>query len=179
MAIADGALGSWAALPKVFGKTKQQRCWVHKTANFLDKLPKSQQPQAKSMIHEIYQSGTKKDALKAIDRFIEVFDAKYPKATICLLKDKDKLFTFYDFPAEHWCHIRSTNVIESTFATVRLRTRKTKGCGNINATLLMVFKLAKNAEKTWKKVRSHKKLAEVIDIRWKLVDVKKMERKAA
>lgn len=179
LAIADGALGFWAALPKVFAKTKHQRCWVHKTANVLDKLPKSKQAEAKAHIHEIYNAPTKESASKKFDRFVEIYKPKYPKAAEWLKKDKEKILTFYEFPAENWCHIRTTNPIESTFATVRLRTNKTKGCGNTKATLMMVIKLAESASKGWRKLRGHEKLADVIDIRWKFVDGVRKEAKAA
>ncbi|HDP23812.1 MAG TPA: IS256 family transposase, partial [Deltaproteobacteria bacterium] len=145
----------WAALRKIFPQTREQRCWVHKTANILDKMPKSLQPKAKAHIHEMYMAESRKDALKAYDHFIEVYEAKYPNAVACLTKDKEELFTFYDFPAMHWIHIRTTNPIESTFATVRLRTKRTKGCGSRKATLTMVFKLALEAQRTWKKLKGH------------------------
>jgi len=152
LAVGDGALGFWAALAEVFPETRQQRCWVHKTANVLDKMPKKVQPSAKLLLHEMCQAPTKADALAAFDEFAERYGAKYPKAVACLAKDKDVLFTFYDFPAEHWQHIRSTNAIESTFATVRHRHRQTKGCGSRVATLAMVFKLAREAEKRWRRI---------------------------
>ncbi len=155
LAIGDGALGFWAALDEVFPTTKRQRCWVHKTANILDKLPKSVQSKSKSMIHEMYMAETKKDALEAYDHFIGSFEAKYPKAVECLVKDKDDLFTFYNFPGTHWIHIRTTNPIESTFATVRNRTKRTKGSGSRKATLTMVFKLSMEAQKTWKKLKGY------------------------
>ncbi len=138
------------------------RCWVHKTSNVLDKMPRSVQPYAKKMIHEMYLSPTKEKALAAYRRFLAEYEAKYPKATDCLRKDEDVLFTFYDFPAEHWMHIRTTNPIESAFATVRHRTRQTKGCGSRQATLMMVFKLAKQAERHWRKLNSALLLAHVI-----------------
>lgn len=163
LAVGDGALGFWAALEEEFPGTRHQRCWVHKTANILDKLPKSVQPDAKKMIHEMYLSPTKKTALKALDDFEKRYQAKYPKAVECLLKDKDVLFTFYDFPAEHWIHLRTTNPIESTFATVRHRTRQTKGCGSRLATLTMVFKLAQAAENRWRKLNGSQLLAKVIE----------------
>lgn len=163
LAIADGALGFWKALDKVFPETKRQRCWVHKTANILDKLPKSKQAEAKRMIHEIYMAATLKEAEKAYRRFMEVFQAKYERATDCLSKDKEHLFAFYGFPAEHWKHIRSTNPIESTFATVRLRTYRTKGCGTSSATLTMVFQLARSASKRWRKLSAPNLLKDVID----------------
>jgi len=156
LAIADGALGFWKALPQVFPKSREQRCWVHKTANILDKMPKSVQANAKQLIHEMYMTDTKKKALIAYHRFIKTYEDKYPRAVKCLVKDYDQLFTFYDFPAAHWQHIRTTNPIESTFATVRLRTRRTKGCGSCQATLTMVFKLAKEAEKRWRRLRGYK-----------------------
>ena len=163
LAIGDGSLGFWAALAEVFGQTKIQRCWVHKTANILDKMPKSIQPKAKSMIHEMYMAATKESALKAYDHFINTFEPKYPKAVECLRKDRQDLFTFYDFPATHWIHIRTTNPIESTFATVRLRTTKTKGCGSRIATLSMVFKLTMEAAKTWKKLKGHQLILLVLE----------------
>jgi len=162
LAVGDGALGFWAALEEKSAKTREQRCWIHKTVNVLDKLPRSVQPYAKKMIHEMYLSPTKEKALTAYRRFLSEYEAKYPKATECLRKDEDVLFTFYDFPAEHWMHIRTTNPIESAFATVRHRTRQTKGCGSRQATLMMVFKLAKQAERHWRKLNSAQLLAHVI-----------------
>ncbi len=174
----DGSLGFWGALGEVFPETRRQRCWVHKTANILDKMPKSIQPKAKSMIHEMYMAATKESALKAYDHFIKVFEPKYPKAVECLRKDKEDLFTFYDFPATHWIHIRTTNPIESTFATVRLRTTKTKGCGSRIATLTMVFKLTMEATKTWKKLKGHKLILLVLENK-KFVDGELAEEVAA
>jgi transposase-like protein len=162
LCVGDGALGFWAALPEVFSEAREQRCWVHKTANVLDKMPKKVQPAAKRLIHEIYMAETKKDALKAFDEFLACYGAKYPKACECLVKDKDVLLTFYDFPAEHWVHLRSTNPIESTFATVRHRTRQTKGCGSRLATLSMVFKLCREAEKHWRRLNGHHLILKVI-----------------
>ena len=170
LAIADGALGFWAALNEIWPNTRGQRCWVHKTANVLDKMPKSRQPEAKGMLHEIYEAETKKEAEKAFDRFIEVFEAKHPRAAECLAKDRALMLAFYDFPAEHWRHIRSTNPIESTFATVRLRTKRTKGCGSADATVSMTFKLLMDAKKGWRKLNGHKLMADVIDIKVKFVD---------
>jgi transposase-like protein len=141
-----------AAWEAVFPETRQQRCWVHKTRNVLDKMPKKVHPSAKDLLHEMYLAATKADALAALDEFVERYGAKYPKAVACLVKDKDVLFTFYDFPAEHWQHIGGTNVIEATFATVRHRHRQTKGCGSRVATLAMVFKLAREAEKRWRRI---------------------------
>ncbi len=163
LAIGDGALGFWSALDEVFPKTKRQRCWVHKTANILDKLPKSLQPKAKSMIHEMYMAENKESALKAYDHFVKTFEAKYPKAVKTLIKDKDNMFNFYDFPAEHWIHIRTTNPIESTFATIRLRTAKTRGAGSRTAALTMVFKLALEAEKTWHRLKGYKLIPLVLE----------------
>ena len=162
LAIGDGALGFWKALEEEFPRCQQQRCWVHKTANILDKMPKSVQPNAKRMIHEMYLSPTKDAALEAYEGFIKHYAAKYPAACKCLEKDKEQLFNFYDFPAEHWLHIRTTNPIESTFATVRHRSRQTKGCGNRIATLTMVFKMAKLAEKSWNKLRGFVLLQKVV-----------------
>jgi transposase-like protein len=162
LAIGDGGLGFWVALEEEFPATKHQRCFVHKTANVLDKLPKSVQAQAKGRIHQMYLSPTKEDALEAYEDFISLYEAKYPKACECLEKDKDVLFTFYDFPAAHWRHIRSTNPIESTFGTVRHRTRQTKGCGSRNATLMMVYKLATQAEKNWQRLHSSKLIELVV-----------------
>jgi putative transposase len=163
LVVGDGALGFWAASREVYGsKTREQRCWVHKTANILDKMPKSIQSKAKSMLHEMYMAETKKAALKAYDHFIESYESKYPKAVECLSKDKEVLFTFYDFPAMQWQHIRTTNPIESTFATIRLRTTKTRGCGSRMATLTMVFKLALEASKGWKKLKGYKLIPKVI-----------------
>ncbi len=162
LAIGDGALGFWAALREEYPNTREQRCWVHKTANILDKMPKSVQVDAKKLIHEMYLSPTLKDAKSAFVEFKKQFAAKHPKAVACLTKDEEVLFTFYDFPAEHWLHIRTTNAIESTFATVRHRTRRTKGCGSRNATMTMVFKLALEAEKRWRRLNGHALIAKVI-----------------
>lgn len=162
LAVGDGALGFWAALEEEYPTTKQQRCWVHKTANILDKLPKAIQSKAKSMIQDMYMADTEENALRAYDHFMEAFQDKYPKAVECLVKDKESLFTFYQFPAVHWIHIRTTNPIESTFATVRNRTRSTKGCGSRTATLTMVYKLCLEAEKTWHKLKGHKMIELVI-----------------
>ena len=163
IAVGDGALGFWAALRKVFPETREQRCWVHKTANVLNKMPKSVQPKAKADIHEIWQAETKVEALTAFDHFLEKYDAKYPKACECLRKDREQLLSFYDFPAEHWGHLRTTNPIESTFATIRLRHRKTKGNGTRRASLAMMFKLAQSAAKKWRRLRSHEKITLVIE----------------
>lgn len=158
LAIGDGALGFWAAFDEEFSSADQQLCWVHKTANVLDKLPKSQQSKAKTMIHEIYLSATKAEANIAFDVFIEEYEAKYPRAVNCLRNHRKALMTFYDYPAEQWIHIRTTNVIESTFATVRHRTRRTKGCGSRIATITMVFKLIQSAQKRWQRLRGYEKV---------------------
>jgi transposase-like protein len=158
LAIADGALGFWKALPQVYPSTRAQRCWVHKTANVLDKLPKGVQGRAKSMIHDIYQAEDKASALKAYRLFQDSFQDKYPQAVSCLADQEEALFAFYDMPAAHWLHIRSTNVIESVFATVRLRTYKTKGSGTRVATLSMVFKLMQEAQRTWRRLDAWQKL---------------------
>jgi transposase-like protein len=163
LAIGDGALGFWKALAQVFPTTRVQRCWVHKTANVLNNLPKSQQPNAKSALHEIYMAATKAEAETAFDRFINIYEAKYPKAVECLAKDRQALLAFYDFPAEHWVHIRTTNPIESTFATVRLRTDKTRGCVSQQSILALVFKLVQSAQKRWLRIRGFKRLGEVIE----------------
>ena len=163
IAVGDGALGFWAALRKVFPSTREQRCWVHKTANVLNKLPRSVQPKAKADLHEIWMSETAKDANKAFDNFIEKYEAKYSGAVTCLEKDRDVLLTFYDFPAEHWVHLRTTNPIESTFATVRLRHRRTKGSGSRNACLAMVFKLASVAQKKWRRLNGPQLVLKVVE----------------
>ena len=180
LAIGDGALGFWAALPEVFAKTREQRCWVHKTVNVLDKMPKKVQPRAKEKIHDMYRAETKKEALEAYDAFMTLYGAKYPNACMCLHKDKAVLFTFYDFPAEHWKHLRTTNPIESTFATVRHRTRQTKGCGSREATLMMVYKLAREAEKHWRRLDGYKLVMKVLTgVRFIDGIEEKEERKAA
>jgi len=162
LATGDGALGFWKALPQVHPSTREQRCWVHKTANVLDKLPKRLQGEAKDKIHQIWMAPTKADADKAFDLFLATYEAKYPKATECLSKDRKVLLTFYDFPAEHWLHLRTTNPIESTFATVRLRHRRTKGNGSRLACLTMVFKLMQSASKRWRQLNASNLLPDVI-----------------
>jgi transposase-like protein len=176
LAVGDGALGFWAALEESYPGVREQRCWVHKTANILDKLPKRIQPDAKKLIHEMYMASTREQALEAYGEFVRTYKAKYPKAVECLVKDKDVLFAFYDFPAEHWLHIRTTNPIESTFATVRHRTRQTKGCGSRMATLTMVFKLAREAERHWRKLNGHQLIAKVIE---GVIFIDGVEKKAA
>lgn len=162
LATGDGALGFWAALKKVFPTTREQRCWVHKTANVLNKLPPGLQAKAKAMLHDIWMAPTREEAEKAFDLFVKTFEVKYSKATACLSKDRAVLLAFYDFPAEHWVHLRTSNPIESTFATVRLRTAKTKGNGSRTACLTMVFKLAKLAERHWRTLNGSQLLDEVI-----------------
>lgn len=162
LAIGDGALGFWKALAQVFGATREQRCWVHKSANVLNKLPQHLQPKAKSDLHQIWMAATREQAYVAFDAFVQSYEPKYPKAAQCLTKDKDCLLTFYDFPAEHWHHIRTSNPIESTFASVRLRTAKTRGCVSRASILSMVFKLTKSAEQRWLKLRGPERIAEVV-----------------
>ena len=162
LATGDGSLGFWQALHEVWPKARQQRCWVHKTANVLNKLPPSLHGKAKHDLHAIYEAESRAAAEKALDRFLVKYGAKYDKAVDCLSKDREALLTFYDSPAEHWKHIRTTNPIESTFATVRLRTAKTKGCLSRNTALAMVFKLAKSAERHWRHLNGSDRLAQVI-----------------
>jgi putative transposase len=163
LAVGDGALGFWNAVSKQYPACQHQRCWVHKTANVLEKLPKSMQPKVKTALHDIYLAEKREDARQAFDNAVERFEAKYPKAISCLKKDKAELLAFYDFPAEHWHHIRTTNPIESAFATVRLRSRRSKNCGSRDTTLSMVFKLLQSAEKRWRKIRGFKLLTLVAD----------------
>ena len=162
LAVADGALGFWQAIEEVWPQTRGQRCWVHKTANVLNKLPKSQQPRAKRALQEIWMAETKQDALAAFDAFVETWSIKYDKAVECLIRDRDALLAFYDFPAEHWKHLRTTNVIESSFATVRHRTVRSKGCLSNKTALAMIFKLAEAAEKSWRRLDGHNQLPKVI-----------------
>ena len=163
LAIGDGGLGFWGAVRKVFPQTREQRCWVHKTANVLNKLPTGVQPKAKAMLNDIWMAETQPAADRAFDLFLATFAAKFPAATTCLAKDRDVLLTFYAFPAEHWIHIRTTNPVESTFATVRLRTKKTKGAGSRVACLTMVCKLAMAAQKHWRALNGPQLIADVID----------------
>ena len=164
IAVGDGALGFWGALNEAFPRCKQQRCWVHKTANILDKLPKSQRDKAKGIIHEIYMSANRKDAHAAYKKFIKRYEAKYPKAVNCLTKSENELFTFYDFPAEHWVHLRTTNPIESTFATVRHRTRLSKNCHSRKTIIGCVFKLIMEAEKRWRPLNGKKRITQLIKL---------------
>ena len=163
LAVGDGAMGFWAALSKVYPETEHQRCWVHKTANVLNKLPKSVQPKVKADLHEIWMAETRDEAHKAFDRTVKRFEAKYPRAMECLAKDREELLAFYDYPAEHWVHIRTTNPIESTFATVRLRSKRSRNCGSRATTLAMVFKLLQSAQKRWKRIKGFNKLELVVN----------------
>ena len=162
LVVADGALGFWQAVEEVWPKTRGQRCWVHKTANVLNKLPKSQHSKAKRALQEIWMAETKTDALAAFDAIVETWGVKYDKAVECLIKDRDALLAFYDFPAEHWKHLRTTNVIESSFATVRHRTVRSKGCLSNKTALAMIFKLAEVAEKSWRRLDGHNQLPKLI-----------------
>ena len=163
LAIGDGALGFWKAIAQIYPETKWQRCWVHKTANILNKLPKSLQCKAKEHIHDIWTAPGIEEAEKNFDVFIETYGAKYPKAAECLEKDRDVLLNFYSYPAEHWKHIRTSNPIESTFATVRLRTKKVRNCFSSQTVVTMAFQLCRCAEKRWQKINAVKKLAKVIE----------------
>ena len=163
LATGDGALGFWQALHEVWPKTRHQRCWVHKAANVLNKLPPSLQGKAKQDLHAIYEAESRKEAEAAFDRFLAKYGAKYDKAAACLAKDRAALLAFYDFPAEHWKHVRTSNPIESTFATVRLRTDKTKGCLSRQTALAMAFKLAKSAEQRWRRLDGSERLAQIIE----------------
>jgi transposase-like protein len=162
LAVADGALGFWKALGELWPTTREQRCWVHKTANVLNKLPNSQQPKAKRSLQEIWMAETSKDAEAAFDAFIAVYQPKYDKAAACLAKDRQALLAFYDFPAEHWKHLRTSNPIESTFATVRHRTIRSKGCLSNKTALAMVFKLVDAAQKSWRRLDGHNQLPKLI-----------------
>lgn len=162
LAVADGALGFWKALPEVWPKTREQRCWVHKTANVLNRLPKSLQGKAKRALQNIWMAETRKDAEAAFDAFADIYRAKYDKAVECLTKDRDVLLAFYDFPAEHWKHLRTTNPIESTFATVRHRTTRSKGCLSNKTALAMTFKLAQSAETSWHRLRGYNQLPKIV-----------------
>ena len=162
IAVADGALGFWTALGEVSPTTQKQRCWVHKTANILNKLPKSQQPKAKRSLQEIWMAETRADAVSAFNAFIASYELKYEKAADCLAKDREALLAFYDFPAEHWKHLRTSNPIESTFATVRHRTIRSKGCLSNKTALAMVFKLVDAAQKSWRRLDGHNQLPKLV-----------------
>lgn len=163
LAVGDGALGFWAALDEIYPETGRQRCWVHKTANVLNALPKSLQAKAKAQLHEIWMAPTRCAAIDAFNRFVQTYRAKYPKATDKLIADRDALLAFYDFPAEHWIHLRTTNPIESAFATVRHRTTRTKNCVSRSTFLGLAFKLVQEAEKSWRRIRGHERIAELMD----------------
>jgi len=154
LAVGDGALGFWSALREVYPEAREQRCWVHKIANVLDKLPTRLQPRAKAMLHEIMRAPDRASAEEEMARFVQEYEAKYPKATDCLMKDSEALLAFFDFPAQHWAHLRTTNPIESTFATVKARTRVTKGAGSRGAGLALAFKLTLAAEQRWRRVNA-------------------------
>jgi len=162
LAIGDGAMGFWAALEEVYPETRQQRCWMHKTMNVLNCLPKSAQAKAKDSLHDIWQAETKETAEKAFDLFVKMYEPKYPKAAVCLQKDRDEMLAFYDFPAQHWQSIRTSNPIESTFGTIRHRTRRSKGCLSRDGMLHMMFKLGQCAEKKWRRLRGFDYLTKVI-----------------
>ena len=181
LAIGDGAMGFWAALEEVYPESRQQRCWMHKTLNVLNCLPKSVQPKAKQALHAIWQAETKEAAEKAFDLFIETYEPKYPKATKCLQKDHEELLAFYDFPAQHWQSIRTSNPIESTFGTIRHRTKRSKGCLTRDGMLHMMFKLSQCAEKKWRRLRGFDYLAKVITgIKFKNgIEVKEVDQVAA
>ena len=163
LATGDGALGFWKALEQIYPETKWQRCWVHKTANVLNKLPKNLQSKAKKLLHEIWMAPGREEADKSFDHFIEVYERKYHKAVECLRKDREVLLTFYDFPAEHWRHIRTTNPIESTFATVRLRTDKVRSCFSSQTVVTMAFQLCKCAERRWQKINGINQLSKIME----------------
>ncbi len=162
LAIGDGALGFWAAIREVFGGTREQRCWFHKTGNVLNAMPKSLQAKAKGHLHDIWQAETKAEAEAAFDFFVETYGVKYDKAVAKLVKDRDVLLAFYDFPAEHWKHIRTSNPIESTFATVRHRTSKTKGCLSRKTGLAMAFRLMMSAQAKWRKLDGASRMPEIV-----------------
>jgi len=162
IAVGDGALGFWKALDEVFPGTKHQRCWVHKTANVLNKVPLSVQPNMKTDLREIYGAPTRAAAEMAIDVFAEKYGAKYDKAVDCLMKDRETLLAFYDFPAEHWDHLRTSNPIESVFATVRHRTVRTKGSLSSNTARMMVFKLVMAAAKSWRRLKGQNQLPKLL-----------------
>ena len=162
LAIGDGAMGFWSALEEIYPETREQRCWMHKTMNVLNCLPKSSQAKAKQALHGIWQAETREEAEEAFDLFIETYEAKYPKATLCLQKDREELMAFYDFPAMHWQSLRTSNPIESTFGTIRHRTKRSKGCLTRDGMLHMMFKLGQCAEKNWRRLRGFDYLAKVI-----------------
>jgi transposase-like protein len=162
VAVGDGALGFWAALEEVFPTTRHQRCWVHKTANVLNYLPRMVQAKAKAALHQIWMAPTRAEAERAFDQFVETYQAKYPKAVHCLVKDRAVLLTFYDFPAEHWVHLRTTNPVESTLGTIRHRTDRAKGCVTRETMLAFTYKLAMAAERRWHRIRGFRQLGQVV-----------------
>src|SRR5262249_24368855 len=162
LAVADGAFGFWQAIEEAWPNTRGQRCWGHKTANVLNKMPKNQQPKTKRAPQGSWIAETKHDALAPFDVFPETWGVKYDKAVECLIKDRDSLLSFYDFPAEHWKHLPTTNVIESSFATVRHRTVRSKGCLSNKTALAMIFKLAEASEKSWRRLNGHNQLPKII-----------------
>lgn len=162
LAVGDGAMGFWAALDEVYSETRQQRCWMHKTGNVLNYVPKSAQPKMKQALHDIWQAETRQDAEEAFDRFEAMYEPKYPKAVHCLQKDRDELMAFYDFPAQHWQSLRTTNPIESTFGTIRHRTKRSKGCLSRDGMLHMIFKLGECAQQNWRRQRGFNYLAKVV-----------------
>lgn len=181
LAVGDGATGFWSAMAEVFPATRVQRCWVHKTANVLNRLPKKVQPQAKRDLHQIWQADTRADARAAFDQFIATYQPKWPKAAECLDKDRDELLAFYDFPAAHWQHLRTTNPIESSFATVRLRMNKTRNCLGATTAMTMLYKLAMEAQRKWRRLRGFRLLADVVaDVKFiDGIDERKISRKVA
>ena len=181
LAVGDGGLGFWSALAEVYPQTRTQRCWVHKTVNVLDKLPKRVQGEAKSMLHEIWRADTRTSANKAFERFLATWEAKYPRAADCLARDREALLAFYDFPAAHWQSLRTTNPIESTFATIRLRTAKTRNCLSEKTALSLVHQLAMSAQKRWRRLRGFRQLACVLaDVKFiDGIDERETGRKAA
>jgi len=162
LAVGDGAMGFWAALDEVYGHTRQQRCWMHKTGNVLNYAPKPVQAKMKQALHEIWQAETRQDAETAFAHFVAMYEPKYPKAAQCLQKDRDELLAFYDFPARHWQSLRTTNPIESSFGTIRHRTKRAKGCLSRDGMLHMIFKLGECAEQNWRRLRGFDYLAKVI-----------------
>jgi putative transposase len=162
LALGDGAMGVWTELEEMYSDTCQQRCWMHKTGNVLNCGPKSLQPKEKTALHDIWQADTKEDAASAFDQFVELFEAKYPKAVLCLQKDREELLAFYDFPTQSWQSLRTTNPIESTFGTIRHRTKRSKGCLTRDGMLHMIFKLAECAQRNWRRQRGFSYLAKLV-----------------
>lgn len=163
LAVGDGALGFWSALSQVYPETRGQRCWMHKTGNLLNYLPKSSQAKAKQGLHEIWMAETRAAAERAFDHWIERYRDKYPKATACLARDREELLAFYNFPAAHWTHLRTTNVIESAFATIRHRSSRAKGCVTRRTMLSMIYKMGMSAEQSWRRLRGFRQLGKVIE----------------